>query len=91
MSFGCFYLIAFHFTILISPKFFFRAITGIDNCEQYPELIAVSYDQNPESPLDPAGVVQVWNNRFKKTTAEFDIFLANHQTKNCQIIKNMGK
>lgn len=49
----------------------FRCVTGIDFCEQHPELVAVSYDHNPESPLDPMGVVQVWNCRFKKPTAEW--------------------
>ncbi|EFO23580.1 cytoplasmic dynein intermediate chain 1 [Loa loa] len=51
-----------------------KAITGIDHCVQHPELFAVSYDQNPDSPLDPVGVVQLWSCRFKKPTAEYTFY-----------------
>ncbi|VDO06757.1 unnamed protein product [Brugia timori] len=51
-----------------------RAVTGIDHCVQHPELFAVSYDQNPDSPLDPIGVVQVWSCRFKKPSAEYTFY-----------------
>ncbi|KHN76906.1 Cytoplasmic dynein 1 intermediate chain 1 [Toxocara canis] len=57
-----------------------RCVTGIDFCEQHPELVAVSYDQNPESPLDPMGVIQVWNCRFKKPTAEFTFYCQSRVT-----------
>ncbi|VDK42879.1 unnamed protein product [Anisakis simplex] len=57
-----------------------RCVTGIDFCEQHPELVAVSYDHNPESPLDPMGVVQVWNCRFKKPTAEFTFYCQSRVT-----------
>ncbi|MFH4980624.1 hypothetical protein AB6A40_007333 [Gnathostoma spinigerum] len=57
-----------------------RCVTGMDYCVQHPELIAVSYDHNPESPLDPVGVVQVWNTRFKKTDAEFTFYCQSRVT-----------
>ncbi|VDK44701.1 unnamed protein product [Gongylonema pulchrum] len=48
-----------------------RAISGIDYCEQHPELFAVSYEQNRGSSVVPVGVVQVWSCRFKKSSAEY--------------------
>ena len=46
----------------------------------FPELLAASYDKNPDAAHDPDGVCLVWNTRFKKTTPE-DIF-------HCQVVQH---
>ncbi|CAD6186731.1 unnamed protein product [Caenorhabditis auriculariae] len=48
-----------------------RAISGITFSEQHPELMAVSYDLDPESVIDPPGVVIIWNTKFKKESPEY--------------------
>ncbi len=52
-----------------------RCVTGLDYCEQHPELIAASYNANPSAPHEPDGVVLVWNSKFKKTTPEYEFCL----------------
>lgn len=47
-----------------------RVITSMDWSTQFPELLACSYNNNPEAPHEPDGVCLVWNTRFKKETPE---------------------
>lgn len=42
-----------------------------DSCEQYPELLVASYNNNEEAPHEPDGVALVWNMKYKKTTPEY--------------------
>lgn len=49
-----------------------RFIRAMDYSTFYPELLAVAYDRNPDMPLAPEGIVNVWNTRFK-TSPEFVI------------------
>ena len=51
----------------------------------FPELLAASYDKNPDAAHDPDGVCLVWNTRFKKTTPEH-IFHCQVHDKICHII-----
>ncbi|VDO92059.1 unnamed protein product [Soboliphyme baturini] len=48
-----------------------RCITCLDFSPQYPELLAVSYDNNEDAPHEPDGIVLVWNTKFKRSTPEF--------------------
>ncbi|CAI4223210.1 unnamed protein product [Auanema sp. JU1783] len=48
-----------------------REVTGIAFADQHPELLAVSYDQNMDSPTEPTGVVVIWNTKFKSQTPEY--------------------
>lgn len=48
-----------------------RCVTSFDWCDQYPELLLTSYNQNEEAPNDPDGVCLVWNMKFKKKTPEY--------------------
>ncbi|TKR70519.1 hypothetical protein L596_022539 [Steinernema carpocapsae] len=48
-----------------------RYVTAMDYSDSHPELIVVAYSANKDKPLDPEGVVQVWNTRFKKDTPEY--------------------
>ena len=66
-----------HSFFLVPYRYFYddrwtknRAITSLDWSSVFPELLAASYDKNPESASDPDGVCLVWNTRFKKTTPE---------------------
>jgi len=47
-----------------------RVITSMDWSQQFPELLAASYNNNPDAPHEPDGVCLVWNTRFKKDTPE---------------------
>ena len=47
-----------------------RVVTSMDWSAVFPELLAASYDKNPDAAHDPDGVCLVWNTRFKKTTPE---------------------
>jgi len=47
-----------------------RVITSMDWSTQFPELLAASYNSNPDAPHEPDGVCLVWNTRFKKATPE---------------------
>uniref|UniRef100_A0A1I7XV41 WD_REPEATS_REGION domain-containing protein n=1 Tax=Heterorhabditis bacteriophora TaxID=37862 RepID=A0A1I7XV41_HETBA len=48
-----------------------RTVTGIAFSEQHPELMAVAYDHNRDSPTEPPGVILVWNTKFKKGSPEY--------------------
>lgn len=48
-----------------------RALTSFDWCNQFPELLVASYNQNEEAPNEPDGICLVWNMKFKKTTPEY--------------------
>ncbi|KFD52347.1 hypothetical protein M513_06728 [Trichuris suis] len=48
-----------------------RCVNCIDFSVQYPELMAVAYDGNPDAMNDPVGLVTVWNGKFKKNTPEY--------------------
>jgi len=47
-----------------------RVITSMDWSTQFPELLAASYNNNPEAPHEPDGVCLIWNTRYKKDTPE---------------------
>ncbi|KAK0409468.1 hypothetical protein QR680_004557 [Steinernema hermaphroditum] len=51
-----------------------RYVTALDCSDLHPELIAVAYSENKAKPLDPEGVVEVWNTKFKKATPEYTFF-----------------
>uniref|UniRef100_A0A1I7Y5M7 WD_REPEATS_REGION domain-containing protein n=1 Tax=Steinernema glaseri TaxID=37863 RepID=A0A1I7Y5M7_9BILA len=51
-----------------------RYVTALDCSDLHPELIAVAYSENKAKPLDPEGVVEVWNTKFKKQTPEYTFF-----------------
>jgi len=38
-----------------------RNVQALEYSSFYPELLAVAYDRNPEMPLAPEGIVNVWN------------------------------
>ena len=42
----------------------------MDWSQQFPELLAASYNANQDAPHEPDGVCLVWNTRFKKDTPE---------------------
>lgn len=42
-----------------------RMVRAMDFSSFYPELVAVAYDRNPDTPLAPEGIVNVWNSNFK--------------------------
>uniref|UniRef100_A0A5S6QWS1 WD_REPEATS_REGION domain-containing protein n=1 Tax=Trichuris muris TaxID=70415 RepID=A0A5S6QWS1_TRIMR len=48
-----------------------RCVNCIDFSVQYPELMAVAYDGNPDAMNDPVGLVAIWNGKFKKNTPEY--------------------
>ncbi|CDW56245.1 dynein intermediate chain [Trichuris trichiura] len=48
-----------------------RVVNCIDFSVQYPELMAVAYDGNPDAMNDPIGLVTIWNGKFKKNTPEY--------------------
>ena len=41
-----------------------RVITSMDWSTQFPELLAASYNNNPEAPHEPDGVCLIWNTRL---------------------------
>ena len=44
---------------------------GLSFSEQHPELLAVAYDELPETVAgEPVGVVVVWNTKFKQPIIE---------------------
>ena len=47
-----------------------RVITSMDWSTQFPELLAASYNNNPDAPHEPDGVCLIWNTRYKKDTPE---------------------
>ncbi|XP_053211432.1 cytoplasmic dynein 1 intermediate chain 1-like isoform X2 [Panonychus citri] len=48
-----------------------RTVTCFDWSAQFPELLAVSYNNNEDSPTEPDGVCLIWNMKFRKTTPEY--------------------
>lgn len=48
-----------------------RVNLALDWSPQFPELLLASYGSNDEAPMDPDGVVLVWNSKFKTETPEF--------------------
>lgn len=48
-----------------------RVNLSLDWSPQFPELLLASYGSNDEAPLEPDGVVLVWNSKFKTETPEF--------------------
>jgi dynein intermediate chain len=48
-----------------------RAITGIDWSHKFPELIASSHTQKHNDPTAQKGLVQIWNLRGSKKSAEY--------------------
>lgn len=40
-------------------------------CQQYPELLVASYNNNEDAPHEPDGVALVWNMKYKKATPEY--------------------
>ncbi|XP_074593499.1 dynein, cytoplasmic 1, intermediate chain 2a-like isoform X2 [Brevipalpus obovatus] len=48
-----------------------RTVTCMDWSTQFPELLAVAYNNNEDSPTDPDGVCLIWNLKFKKDTPEY--------------------
>ncbi|XP_015794546.1 cytoplasmic dynein 1 intermediate chain 1 isoform X4 [Tetranychus urticae] len=48
-----------------------RTVTCFDWSTQFPELLAVSYNNNEDLPTDPDGVCLIWNMKFRKTTPEY--------------------
>uniref|UniRef100_A0A914CPW1 Uncharacterized protein n=1 Tax=Acrobeloides nanus TaxID=290746 RepID=A0A914CPW1_9BILA len=48
-----------------------RFVTALDFSSFFPELVAVAYDHNPNAPLDPPGIVNVWSTRHKTLEGTF--------------------
>ena len=44
---------------------------SMDWSQQFPELLAASYNANQDAPHEPDGVCLVWNTRFKKEAPEY--------------------
>lgn len=49
----------------------YSIFSPLDSCEQYPELLVASYNNNEDAPHEPDGVALVWNMKYKKTTPEY--------------------
>ena len=41
-----------------------RTITAMDWSPKHPELLAVAYNENPDAPHDPDGLVLIWNTKM---------------------------
>lgn len=50
-----------------------RIVRAMDFSSFYPELVAVAYDRNVDTPLAPEGIINVWNTNFK-TPPEYKFF-----------------
>lgn len=48
-----------------------RTVTSFDWSTQFPELLAVAYNNNEDLPTEPDGICLIWNLRFKKNTPEY--------------------
>ncbi|XP_075155728.1 cytoplasmic dynein 1 intermediate chain-like [Haematobia irritans] len=47
-----------------------RCITDIDWSTHYADLVVASYDRNQDEPLQPDGMVMMWNTTLKTSTAQ---------------------
>ena len=45
-------------------------VQALDFSEMHPELMATAYSDDPSDVLAPAGIVHLWNTRFKNRTPE---------------------
>lgn len=55
----------------VDPNIFGRCVSAIDYSTFHPELIATAYDRQNDAALSLAGIVNVWNSKFKVDHPEY--------------------